>query len=156
VQPFRHGRAIALDALGLEVEQLPTMPDRQDSNRNVDQFLQDQIDTIPHLEALLLLWNGRPKLWPLEDMAKALYLSTESTKIILDDLVRLRLAGLESCEGRGEKYCYASEPTRDYLMAAVDATYRRELIRVSRLIHSKPSAAVREFARAFRLKKDSD
>ena len=41
-------------------------------------------------------------------------------------------------------------------MAAVDTTYRRELIRVSRLIHSKPSAAVREFARAFRLKKERD
>jgi hypothetical protein len=36
----------------------------------------------------------------------------------------------------------------------VDATYRRELVRISSMIHSKPSPAVRQFARAFRLKKD--
>ena len=45
---------------------------------------------------------------------------------------------------------------KDELIAAVDSAYRKELIRISRLIHSKPSAAVREFARAFRIKKDRD
>ena len=54
----------------------------------VDQFLRDQIDTVPHLEALLLLWNSRPKPWSMEDMAKGLFLASEAAREILDDLAR--------------------------------------------------------------------
>jgi len=36
----------------------------------------------------------------------------------------------------------------------VDETYRREVVRVSTLIHSKPSSPVRDFARAFRFTKE--
>jgi hypothetical protein len=35
-------------------------------------------------------------------------------------------------------------------MAEIDAVYQREVVRVSTLIHSKPSSSVQEFARAFR------
>ena len=37
-----------------------------------------------------------------------------------------------------------------------NSIYRKELIRISRLIHSKPPAAVREFAKAFRFKKERE
>ena len=131
------------------------MPDLSDSSRNVDRFLLDQIDTVPHLEGLLLLWKSRPKLWSADEMARALYLAPESTKAILDDLVRLRLVGHGS-DVTQKNYCYESEAARDDLVAAVDATYRNELIRISRLIHSKAPASIREFARAFRLKKDRE
>ncbi len=72
----------------------------------------------------------------------------------MDDLVRIRL--VISVAGAEDRYCYDPEPGRDRLLAAVDASYRRELVRISRLIHSKPSAAIRDFARAFRLKQDRD
>jgi hypothetical protein len=36
----------------------------------------------------------------------------------------------------------------------VEKTYRRELLRISRMIHSKAPSSVREFARAFKFKKD--
>ena len=130
------------------------MMEQADGKYNVDQFLRDQIDTVPHLEALLLLWNSRPKAWTIVDMANALFLAPESAKEILDDLVRQRL--IVPVSGIGESYRYESEPAKDQLLAAVDSTYRRELIRISRLIHSKPSAAVRAFARAFRIKKDRE
>ncbi len=122
------------------------------SSEDVERFLQEQIDTVPHLEAFLLLWNSRPKKWTVDDMAAALYLAPESTEEILDDLVR-RTTGVVF-SATGTTYGYASDPARDPLIAEVDATYRRELIRVTRMIHSKPSAAVRAFARAFRLRKD--
>lgn len=120
----------------------------------VDQFLRDNIDTVPHLEALLLLWNARPKSYSVKEMGDRLFLAPEAAQEILDELVRSGLVA--AVAGADETYCYDSEPDRDRLMAAIDTTYRRELIQVSRLIHSKPSAAVREFARAFRLKKERD
>ena len=123
------------------------MAERFDSG--VDQFLLDHIDTVPHLEALLLLWNSRPKLWPVESMAKALFLTPQSAKGILDDLARQHLIVATS-----GTYHYEAEPGLDSTLAFVESAYRRDLIRITQLIHSKPPAALREFARAFRLKKD--
>jgi hypothetical protein len=121
---------------------------------DVDQFLKDQIDTVPHLEALLLLWNSRPKGWSVDEMGEKLYLAPEAAREILDDLARQRL--IANAAASSETYHYQSEWVPDHLMSAVDAAYRKELIRISRLIHSKPSAAIREFARAFRIKKDRE
>ena len=39
-------------------------------------------------------------------------------------------------------------------MRTLSETYRRQLVRVATLIHSNASAAVRDFADAFNLKKD--
>ncbi len=40
------------------------------------------------------------------------------------------------------------------LVAEVAETYQRNLARIAMLIHSKPSSSIKEFARAFDLKKD--
>ncbi len=129
------------------------MADHHDSSREeVNEFLHDRIDTVPHLEALLLLWNSRPKAWSVEEMATSLYLAPESAKEILDDLVRQNL--IDTVAGTSDRYRYEQGADLDRIISLVDSTYRRELIPITRLIHSKPSAAVREFARAFRLKKD--
>ncbi len=121
---------------------------------DVDQFVLEQIDTVPHLEALLLIWKSRPQPWSVEEMARALYLSAEQTQNLLQDLAQRNLL-LPS--GNAQQYCYLpNSKERDELLEAVDRAYRRELIRISRMIHSKASPAVREFARAFRLKKDKD
>ena len=127
----------------------PISGDFDEDSRNVDRFLIEQIDTVPHLEALLLLWNSRPGAWSSEDMAKSLYIGAGLAESILKDLARKGLVTTE-----GASFYYQPEPRRDLLVGSIEVTYRRELIRISRLIHTKPSAAIRDFARAFRLKKD--
>src|SRR5581483_5500971 len=117
--------------------------------KQVDQFIADAIDTVPHLEALLLLWNSKPRQWNISDMAKALYVSGDAAQAILGDLERLGFA-VSSTAG---EFTYRSGE-RDALIDQLDRIYRREVVRISRMIHAKPSAAVREFARAFRFKKD--
>ncbi|HKQ87390.1 MAG TPA: hypothetical protein VJS43_11555 [Candidatus Acidoferrales bacterium] len=115
----------------------------------VDQFVLEEIDSVPHLEALLLLWNNRPKQWSPEDMGRALYLTSEYTQPVLQELANRKLVSSE-----GGRYSYQSDPDRDIIIEALDRLYRREIIRISNMIHSKASPAVRAFARAFRLKKD--
>jgi hypothetical protein len=115
----------------------------------VDRFVVEEVDSVPHLEALLLLWNSRPKQWSPEDMGKALYLTSESTQSILQELANRKFVSME-----GGRYAYQSDPDRDRIIGALDQIYRREIIRISNMIHSKASPAVRAFARAFRLKKD--
>jgi predicted transcriptional regulator len=120
--------------------------------KEVDEFILDQIDTVPHLEALLLLWNSRPKQWTVEEMADALYVPSGVARNILQGLTR---RGLLARQGASDLYGYESGK-RDGLIQAVDAAYRRNLIRISRMIHSKAAPGIREFAQAFRFTKDRE
>jgi hypothetical protein len=123
-------------------EQNPPRPD-------VDRFILEQIDSVPHLEALLLLWNTRTRRWANDELARYLYIPADRTRQILRELQQRDLIVCED-----DACSYNADPGRDSLMAAVDQTWRRELVRLSNMIHSKASPAVREFARAFRFKKD--
>lgn len=120
-------------------------PDREE----VDRFILEEIESVPHLEALLLLWKRKPDQWSLQEMAGALYISPEAAQSILLDLKQRGFVKLES-----GNYGYHATRRRDELIEKVDRTYRRELVRISTMIHAKPSAAVRAFARAFRFTKD--
>jgi hypothetical protein len=119
-----------------------------------DQFILEQIDSVPHLEALLLLWRTRPKTWPIDEMAKALYVPPELAATILRDLSLKSL--VQETDAPLRVYQYISSEAQDRLMSEVDSTYRRELIRVSRMIHNKAPSSIREFARAFRFTKEKE
>jgi predicted ArsR family transcriptional regulator len=126
-----------------------------DPENEVDRFILDEIDSVPHLEALLLLWRNKEKSWRVEEMAHSLYVKAEQAENILQDLARRNLVAVHTEGERAFAYDSSSE-NRNALLGQVDETYRRELIRITRMIHSKAAPSVREFARAFRLKKDKD
>lgn len=115
----------------------------------VDAFVIAEIESVPHLEALLLIWNDRPRKWSISDMARAIYLAENETQFILRDLVQRQLIVMES-----DKYRYNARHPKTDVVAKLDSIYRREIVRISNMIHSKPSASVRAFARAFKLTKD--
>jgi DNA-binding IclR family transcriptional regulator len=117
--------------------------------QELDRFILDEVDSVPHLEALLLLWNNKPKHWAVEEMAKALYISQEATHSILQDLRQRGFA-----QSDNDHYSYDPGYDREHLIQKLDRTYRREIIRISNMIHSKASPSVREFARAFKFKRD--
>jgi DNA-binding MarR family transcriptional regulator len=122
---------------------------------DVYRFIQEQIESVPHLEALLLLWNSRPQPWTVENLAKRLYVSSEFVTALLQDLKRREL--IESDAGPPEGYRYYSRTVeQDKLIDALDSTYRREVVRISTMIHSRASAPVRDFARAFRFTREKE
>ncbi len=127
-------------------------PFEETANRaEVDHFIQEKIDTVPHLEALLLLWQHSSERWTVENTARRLWIEPEEARAILHDLIRLELATLAT--GNLDQYEYQSSAGNDRLMRGLEVHYRREMIRISRMIHAKPSSAVRAFARAFRFTK---
>ncbi|HVZ16960.1 MAG TPA: hypothetical protein VG897_07580 [Terriglobales bacterium] len=121
-------------------------------NSKVEEFIIEQIESVPHLEALLLIWKNHPQKWFVQDMARALYVPPEVAERVLSDLQARDLI-VRSPDG-SDSYFYHPSEERDGLLKDVDRTYRTQLVRVSSLIHSKASAAVRDFAKAFRFKKD--
>jgi len=116
----------------------------------VRQLITDRIDSIPELEAILLLRQYRTRLWSVEDAGKRLYVSPTVAAHVVGILTeRGFFARID------EHYQYA--PNSPELEAAVDllaVTYSEHLIAVTNFIHAKPSASVRLFAQAFRLRKD--
>ena len=121
--------------------------------QQVDRFIVDEIDSVPQLEALLLFWKNRPQVWSCESMAKSLYVSPDVSRDILARLAQRHLiTPVES--GRGEFALNADSEEKERLLASLDAIYRRELVRISNMIHTKASRGVRDFADAFRLKKE--
>lgn len=121
--------------------------------KEVDRFILDEIDSVPHLEALLLLWRNTGKTWTTDEMAHSLYVPADTADKILQDLFRRSLIASDAAK---LYYYEPSSEEKNALMRSVENAYRRELIRVSRMIHSKAAPAIREFARAFRFTKDKE
>jgi|SRR5579885_3159075 hypothetical protein len=120
------------------------------TTEDVYRFLVNQIESIPHLEALLLLWRSRPEAWAPEELARRLFVPPEAAREAADDLVRRQLVAANS----GNYHYEADGGSRDQLVECVAEVYKHNLVAVSNLIHAKPGNAVREFARAFRFTKE--
>ncbi|HTV09969.1 MAG TPA: hypothetical protein VMD97_13080 [Candidatus Aquilonibacter sp.] len=123
-----------------------------DEQPNVDRFILDEIDSVPHLEALLLLWRCAPQTSTTAQIAEQLYIAEGHAAAIVDDLHRRGLIERDVAAASSAFYDRRSEE-RNRLLAAVEESYRRELIRISGIIHSKASPSVRAFANAFRFRK---
>ena len=117
-------------------------------------FLVEEVESIPELEALLLIWESRPKVWSSDELARRIYVEPAAAQNILKTLVRRRLISVTPERPEAYSYQSASSSYTDELIQAVATTYRQQLVRITSMIHSKPSQAVREFARAFRFKKE--
>ena len=126
---------------------LPDIPN------NVLQFIAEKIDTVPQLEALLLLWESQGRSWSEDEVAARIYVQREAASSILQALQRRDLVAVEGAQPAQYRYCGDWDRSGD-LMSQVATAYRRHLIPVATFIHTRASSSVREFARAFDLKKD--
>ncbi len=120
---------------------------------DVRQFLLEHIDSVPQLEALLLAWEQSATSWDVESLARALYIEQSVAKSIINNMVRR--GWMKRHVERAERFTFDSvwDP-EGHFMTKLTATYRRHLVRVATLIHSRASAGVRDFANAFNLKKE--
>jgi hypothetical protein len=117
---------------------------------DVREFVIKHIDSITHLEALLLLRGNPDEYWTANSTAGRLYISEHETAIVL---ARLCSLGFLATEDQVFRYaCRDSE--LENMVARLETLYARHLIPVTNLIHTKPSR-IREFADAFKLRKDS-
>ena len=120
----------------------------------VERFILDSIDTVPHLESLLLLHQSPALAWTVAELAARIYVNEKQAAGILEDLTRRSLVA--RVEQSPAKYQYAPRSqAQGALLDKVALSYRTQLVQVTRFIHSNASGSVRDFARAFRLK-DND
>lgn len=121
-------------------------------SQHVLQFVAQQIDTVPQLECLLLLYEYHDEAWIPDRVAARIYTSPQAARAILETLHR---RGLLVAQGEPPRYRFdpGGSVSRELVRDVAEA-YQKHLVRIANFIHSKASASVREFARAFDLKKD--
>lgn len=112
-------------------------------------FLARHIDSIAHLEALLLARGSAETAWDAAATAARLYIGEQEAAATLAHLVE---QGLLVREGSGYRYAPQSAQLAD-LADLLAYHYARHLIPITNLIHAKPRR-IRQFADAFKLKKD--
>jgi len=119
---------------------------------HVLRFLEENIDTVPQLETILMMSEAPDRSWLIADVASWNYISEQRAT---DTLNALQRRGLVSSQGSPPRFRFnlGTDATRA-AVADLARCYQRNLSRITTLIHSKPSAPITEFARAFDLKKD--
>lgn len=125
----------------------PEIPER------VLTFIRERIDSVPELEALLLLSAHPAKSWTAADVASRVYVSGSRAAEILAVLQRRGLV-THAASGPDQYTFRPADETAAQLIAEVERAYRSNLIAVATFIHENAPASVREFARAFDLKKE--
>ncbi|MBI4522488.1 MAG: hypothetical protein HY695_01605 [Deltaproteobacteria bacterium] len=120
---------------------------------DIAQFILQRIDSVAQMEALVLLCRNADEEWAIEALAKRLYISEQETTEILEHLCKDGLLLRKSNEPLRYQYQPDSGEIQELVNRVVD-TYTRHLVPVTNLIHSAAKTRVREFADAFRFRKD--
>lgn len=116
----------------------------------VKQLIAERINSVPELECILLLREHPEQIWTPSEAGQRLYVSATVAGHVLSELAQRGFF-----DRSGSDYRYAPETPE--LAESVDQlaeAYSHHLVEVTHMIHAKPSTSVRQFADAFRFRKD--
>jgi hypothetical protein len=115
-------------------------------------FIDERIDSVPQLEALLMMKDEPQRAWTVDDVAARTYVPRVEAVRVLEALHRRDL--ISPVETGGGFAFKSGDGHHRELVDDVARTYRANLTRIATIIHEKPPASLKEFARAFDMKKD--
>jgi hypothetical protein len=114
---------------------------------SVRRFVLTSIPSVPHLEALMLLWRDPERALTAEEIAGRLYVGASVARGVADDLV---LAELLASEDGGARFRIRTEPAElRARLDELDQTYARHVRAVAELIHGNLGRKATSFANAF-------
>jgi hypothetical protein len=120
--------------------------------RHVEQLIAERIDSVAQLEIVLLLMADPTKPWSAGTLAKHMAFDQKMAQAQLDELCTKHLLG---CDDRRVEFRYApSTPELDQAMRDLGQAYADRRVTVIGMIFSKPTDKLRNFADAFRIRRD--
>lgn len=120
---------------------------------DVAEFIVDKIDSVAHMEALLLLRRSPKEKWSIPALAERLYASKNQAAELLARLCAQGIVAADDADRSLYQYRPSSPELQQMLDRVADA-YEKHLVPVTNLIHSRPRIRVQEFADAFKFRKD--
>lgn len=115
-------------------------------------FILTSIDSIAHLEALLLLRHHAHQKWACAQVAERIYISEPHAAALL---AKLEARGFLVAEGLAPTE-FSYHPKTEEMARAIDQladSYSKYLVPVTNLVHQKSRRDITEMAEAFKLKK---
>jgi hypothetical protein len=123
--------------------------------KDVQQLLREQIRSIEQLEILLLLREEPERHWTPADVYKKVRSSERSVEQTLNGFVKRGMA--TRIEGPQPSFHFAPQsPQLADTLGSLAHLYTERRVRIVEAIYSEPVSEVEEFAKAFRLRKDSN
>lgn len=120
----------------------------------IRRFIEQRIESLGQLEALLLLHREPERRWHPEQIAKALYVPIDVAAGLLAEFAKQGFATVVSSEE--PQFSYRSNDAETHrLIDRLAAIYQERRVAVISMIYSKPMNKVQTFADAFRLRKES-
>jgi hypothetical protein len=116
---------------------------------SVKRLVAERIDSVPELEAVLLLREHPDRDWTPSEAGQRLYVSTTVAAHVLAKLAR---DGFLASGAAGYRYAPSEELVQ--VVNQLAEAYSHHLVEVTRMIHTKPPASIRQFADAFRFRKE--
>lgn len=117
---------------------------------DIRDFILNFVDSIAHIEALMLLRRDPEISWDAASLAARLYISVDDAKRVLEEL---GARGLLMVNNEVYRYGCAS-PELKAMVDRLARIYAAQLIAVTNLVHAKTSSRIKQFADAFRLRKE--
>jgi hypothetical protein len=121
----------------------------------IAQFIIDKIDSVAELEALLLLRGNPHDRWTPQNVSKRLYLSDKDAFEVLVALSTKGVVLYKSSDSGWYEYQPGS-PDVGQLVDRLFEIYPKQIVPITNLIHSKSKQRIKEFAAAFKMRKDED
>lgn len=122
-------------------------------SEKLDKFIAAEINSLEQLEILLLLSDNPKQWWTVRNVYEIIKSSHQSVQHRLNEMTE---SGILVKEGDGEaryQFGLTEGPNLESIHELREA-YKERPVKVVQAIYSKPPDAVKEFAKAFRLRKD--
>ena len=122
---------------------------------SVIRFVTDHVGSLEHLELLLLLMQTRERWWDAAAVSKELGLRVDAASRALDHLASHNLLAIR-ITGDVRYQFQPGEPTLADSAALFAEAFRLNPIAVLQLIPPPERRSIRDFADAFRIRRDDD
>jgi hypothetical protein len=123
--------------------------DRDGIPDEVKRFILVSIQSVPYLEAILLLRSERRYAWDSKQLARGLYMSEKAAGELLSALLAAEVVVTTEQQPASFRYHPGSDHLRQMIDRLADA-YASNLVAVTNLIHSKIDRKAQHFAGAFK------
>jgi DNA-binding IclR family transcriptional regulator len=115
-------------------------------------FLLTSVPSVPFVEALLLLRETGGQPIETTHIARRLYLPEHAATAVLEQLAEARI--VERMPQGPSAHRFAPHPELASVVELLAAYYRSHLVEVTDVIHSRTARTARQFADAFKLRKE--
>lgn len=115
------------------------------SPNHVIRFINVRIESVPHIEALLLIYRKQTESWDALKLSKELFIDFNRAKELIK---KLHSAGFIINEPDPQKYIF-NKKTDQTILADVADAYSQHLIEITNLIHRQSEA--QKFSDSFKI-----